>query len=158
MENLIDKSYFWGDIEITGLFKPEMEAKLDMMIAKYQKEYLKQMFGTYFLEHEMTDTFKELLIDDELKTSPIANFVYFYWQRNNATFQTNAGVKTLNVQNTQTVSPAEKMVSAWNQMVTWNEEIHNSLYEFETDEFDYLNDIYPYIDESILTYQNQFLI
>ena len=158
MENLIDKSYFWGDIEITGLFKPEMEAKLDMMIAKYQKEYLKQMFGTYFLEHEMTDTFKNLLIDDELKTSPIANFVYYYWQRNNATFQTNAGVKTLNVQNTISVSPAEKMVSAWNQMVTWNEEIHSSLYDLETDEFDYLNDIYPYIDDSIITYQNQFLI
>ena len=45
MENLIDKSYFWGDIEITGLFKAEVETKLNMTIAKYQKEYLKQMFG-----------------------------------------------------------------------------------------------------------------
>ena len=94
MENLIDSSYFWGELEIDSLFTnqasgiPLTEAgnnsasELDRYIAKYQKYYLEQMFGETLaanLQSELID----LIRDEQLKTSLIANCVYYFYMRAN---------------------------------------------------------------------------
>lgn len=149
MQNLIDKSYFWGELEITGLFKDETDRELEQFIAKYQKKYIKEMFGNFF-ENELPQSVVALLLDTENFTSPIANYVYVYWQRAKAGVQTNAGVKGINTQNTISISPAQKQEFAWNEMAAANTEIHQAMFAMETDDFDYLNDIFPYINTDIL--------
>lgn len=155
MENLIDKRYFWGNIQITGLTKEESETELNKYIAKYQAKYIKDMFGTAF-DEEIPETIKAKLFNDTLLTSPIANYVYYYWQRDKAVVQTNAGTKQLTTQNTISVSPANKICSAWNEMVVENIAIHDYLFELGTTDFDYLNDIYPYINNNVITHINEY--
>lgn len=149
MTNLIDKSYFWGELEITGLFKEETEAELNQFITKYQKKYIKEMFGNFFND-TLPESISSLLVDADTKISPIANYVYFYWQRAKASIQTNAGVKGLNTQNTITVSPAAKQQYAWNEMAYANTEVHETMFNMVTVEFDYLNDIFPYFNTDML--------
>lgn len=162
MQNIIDKSYFWGEIEITGMFKPEVEGELNKFIAKYQKIYLHDMFNGEF-DTEIPVGVLAMLKDEETYTSPIANFVYVYWQAAKQIPQTNAGVKGLNTQNTVAISPDYKAARAWNEMVRRNGEIHEYLYNLEG--YDYLNLIYPYLTEYklkngyypyILEYKNVF--
>lgn len=48
--------------------------------------------------------------------SPIANFVYWQWIKDQATQTTGLGEAATQAQNAVLVSPAVKMVSAWNDM------------------------------------------
>lgn len=151
MEINIDKRYFWGELAITGLRKDDSDNELNMFITKYKKDYIKKLFGGAFTEATLPDDLLPLLIDEDCATSPIANYIYYYWQRSHASMQTNAGVKVANTQNTISVSPGAKMANAWNEMVLKNIEIHDFLFEEETEVYDYLNDIYPYICEDLIT-------
>jgi len=54
------------------------------------------------------------------KTSPIADYVSYKWQRNNVT-NTTIGGEVMNIQeNSINMGPSCKMVDAWNNMVTEN--------------------------------------
>lgn len=53
--------------------------------------------------------------------SPIANFVYYWYMRSNATTTAGGGEAENNV--AVKASPATKMMRAWNQMVKWNWEL-----------------------------------
>lgn len=133
MEALIDKTYFVDERKITGLsqYDADEESVLTRFINKYQKEYLARMFGktlSLTLPTEITD----LLFDADLLTSPIADYVYYKWQRYKASVTTNAGTKVLQTQGTKSVSPREKMVDAWNDMVKFNRELYDSLELRET--------------------------
>jgi hypothetical protein len=67
--------------------------------------------------------------------SLIANYVYWYWQQNEASNTTGTGEKIAANQNAVASSPAQKMMTAWNEMVDMN---------FELIEFLMSNqDIYP---------------
>lgn len=55
------------------------------------------------------------------KQSPIANFIYYWYLRNNATTTAGSGEAGNNV--SAPVSPKTKMVRAWNQMAEWNLEL-----------------------------------
>ena len=165
MDNLIDETYFWGELEIDGLFKNQasgialMEAggnassELDRYIAKYQKEYLKQMFGET-LAADLPAELIALIRDEQLKTSLITNCVYFYYMRANQSKTTGAGEVKMDIIRTRAVSAAEKMCRAWNEMVIANRKIHEKLFDDETitvtvddeeTELNYLDDIYPEI-------------
>lgn len=157
MNNKIDKKYFWGELEITGLSVATKEDELNKFIAKYQKKYLKEMFNDVFVDEIPTDILS-LLVDEETITSPIANFVYFFWQNSHAVVQTNAGTKALNTQNTQVQSPYFKMCAAWNEMVLKNEEIYKFMYEAETEDYDFANDIYPYYKEYLFRIRHPWII
>lgn len=148
MEHLIDKNYFWGGLYIPDLSEARDAAELDRYIAKYQKEYIKRMFGVEYANlDELPDELVAELMDETMLVSPIANFVYFYYQRDKATVSTASGEKQVSIQSTASVSPNEKLVRAWNEMVEMSAEIHRKLYagEITLAGVDYLEDIYANI-------------
>lgn len=165
MDNLIDETYFWGELEIDGLFKNQASglalieagnnsaSELDKYITKYQKYYLEQMFGET-LAADLPAELIALIRDEQLKTSPIANCVYYFYMRAKQTQTTAAGEVKMDIIRTRMASANEKMCRAWNEMVTSNRKIHEDLYEDETitvtvDDVEttltYLTDIYENI-------------
>lgn len=148
MEHLIDKNYFCGGLYIADLSETREAAELDRYIAKYQKDYIKRMFGVVYSElDELPEELVALLRDETLLVSPIANYVYFQYQRDKATVTTGSGEKTVTIQNTSAMSPSEKFVKAWNEMVDMSGEIHLKLYDgtVTIDGVDYMEDIYANI-------------
>jgi len=69
-----------------------------------------------------------IFTENTAKRSLIANFVYFYYTKNEASVSTGTGEKTANAQNSSNASPRRKMCNAWNKMVLMNEELHHFLY------------------------------
>lgn len=53
------------------------------------------------------------------KQSPIANYVYFWFMKNNASQTTGMGEKNTNAENAGPGNPGLKMVRAWNEMSRW---------------------------------------
>lgn len=89
--------------------------------------------------------------------SLIANYVYWHWMQDMASFTTGSGEKTADNQNAVTASPASKMVRAWNQMVEWNRELVEFLLTNATDYPEFQNH-YGRIPRSLLKKQNLFNI
>jgi len=173
MANIIDESYFW-EYEIAGITASTIGttqqvginnklSKFQLFMNKYENEYLIAMFGET-LAANLPNELKILLYDENLKTSPVVGYVYFFYQRANETRTTSAGEKKLTVQNTIHTSNAVKRVQAWNEMVTKNIKIHNALSELGTLEYevplDYVTDILENIDvnNNIFKYINEFNI
>lgn len=161
--NLIDESYFWGNLHLPQILEKseeddtkvpslldaaaENEAnELDKYIAKYQDEYLKAMFAG-------SDKFNDLIVDEDKKTSPIANMIYYHYLRDRETITTSAGVIRIHVQNSVDMSSASKRVNAWNEMVKFNRELHLELYKEMSDDYkeiygkiDFNHDIFHFIN------------
>ncbi len=168
MQNIIDESYFWGDLKIGGLYvqnttiqgqaNAARTQELTQYIAKYQKEYLTKMFGKTVAEN-MPDELTAMLYDAELRTSPIANYVYCKWVYGNATQSTASGEKALNKTRSLNASPYAKTVAAWNEMVSFNLELQKGLYEAGTiGVYDYETDILANISTTadIFNYTNRY--
>lgn len=162
MENLIDDTYFWGELELGNLFKNtngnllseagnNASNELQMFITKYQKKYLTEMFGKT-LAANLPAELIALIRDEDAKTSPIANYVYFFAMRNKQSVTSKAGEVRNSVVNTQIETAGDKMKNAWFEMVQFNLALHQDLYDTETLEYEtplsYLNDIYPEIKEN----------
>jgi hypothetical protein len=77
------------------------------------------------------------------KKSLIANYIYYWYQRNNHTQTTTTGeVKPAN-ENSTVASPAIKMVRAWNEMSDWIWELVNYLNSKKDDYTEWANqDVY----------------
>ena len=58
-----------------------------------------------------------LLRNEAAKTSPIANYVYFYWLRTHTTVGTPAGEKVQRGEYSNEASPRIRAVEVWNDMV-----------------------------------------
>jgi hypothetical protein len=54
-----------------------------------------------------------------INKSMIANYVYCYFLRSIASQSTTMGEVTTKTENADVVSPADKMIRAWNEMVDW---------------------------------------
>jgi hypothetical protein len=87
----------------------------------------------------------------KIGTSPIANYIYYHWQKNRVTQTTGTGEQASKLANNTAVSPDDKMINAWNDMVNWNTTLHDFLTQNKT--------IYPayepYLEANLLTYQNR---
>ena len=174
MQNLIDSSYFIGERELGNLFTnsgrvlgeaaSKTETELNWFIAKYQKDYLEQMFGED-LAIDLPAELQALVIDDTNKLSPIADYVYYFIKRAKATSTTAMGEKKLNAPNTVITSDADKMFMAMTDCINTSIKIHNKLYldeiitvtidNVET-ELSYLNDIYEKIDTTSAIFNQDF--
>lgn len=62
-----------------------------------------------------------------INISPIANYVYFYYMRDNATQTTRNSEKLSQSANATDVSPANKQRAAWNDMVWMNKKLYGYL-------------------------------
>jgi len=155
MNNLIDETYF----DIPGLtatsngttqsnVTSKRLAKLTRLIAICQKNYLRKMFGKTIAELDaLPDEIHALLIDDDLKQSPLANYVYFFWLRDQESVSTMAGEKKTDIASTVSVTTSNKQAYAWNEMVDMNVLIHEDMSELGTiGDYDYITDILDNID------------
>lgn len=135
---LIDKEYFVGEILIPNLesfgrgislvVSEANRSGIDLFIAKYERKFLVDLLGVKLYRAFMDGLqsgdvkrewveLKAMLVDETCHLSPIANYVYYWFTRNRITESTGVGEVVGQVNNATVVSPAEKMVLAWNLMV-----------------------------------------
>lgn len=105
--------------------------RIESYIEQYEPEYLSKLLGEKlyndFLSNEDSEqweSFKKLIVKDNgrFKTSPVANYVYFFLVRESQSMATINGVKKDGGENL--VSAGSKMISAWNNMVFENRKIY----------------------------------
>lgn len=128
---LTDISFFVGDINIPNTSKPEVNQSVNMFIGKYETELLIQMFGADLYQSYVADPttprFQLLLKGDpdlnwrgltytinDVPYSLIAYYIYWWWIKDKYIW--NSGVGTIRTKPNQAeiMSPALKMVEAWN--------------------------------------------
>lgn len=84
----------------------------------YEPKFLIQLFGTEdAAEIEKRPDILRMLANPDEGTSVIAKYVYFYYARDHITFNTMAGDKILNGDDSRTVSGQMRLVNLWNEMV-----------------------------------------
>lgn len=144
---LIDRTYFVGELNIPNTHVAAISSQLSLFIQKYEEKFLRDVLGyslfksfnaawpstdqkwidlvegVEYISNGKTKFWRGLVDavsgDVSFDTSPIANYIYYWWQRNNHTqTATTSEVKTAN-ENATVASPALKMVRAWNEMSTW---------------------------------------
>lgn len=134
MPNIVNQSFFVREINLPNTTKTEVIEKITSYINKYEPQCLLKilgyplfkLFGTENSQRmtdildgaEYTDQYGELqkwqgLVHDT-DISLIANYVYFYIQQSNAAQQTGVATVANKAEAGSAISPAEKMVSAWN--------------------------------------------
>jgi len=123
--SIITPNIFVGEITIpqtTNQF--ENGGQVQLLINKYEPKFLKQLFGVTFYDEFLAG----LLIDpvpakwSALKDNPdlqsmIANYVYYWFKRNETTFSGGISELKAKAENAVTVNSVDKQVRTWNEMV-----------------------------------------
>jgi len=79
----------------------------------------------------------------DFDVSPIANYIYYWYQRNNWTHTANTGEVKPQNENAAIANPALKMVRAWNEMSEWVRELVDYLNARKDDYTEWANqDVY----------------
>jgi hypothetical protein len=154
----LSAAYFVGEIlipNISGTSTQEQANLLPLQIAmaKYEPMYLKMLLGedlfTAYVagiaagspDAKWVTLNNMIYYTDAALTaagtgiSPVADYVYFYYQRSQATLTlTNSEVKAAH-ENFTVDSPAEKMIAAWNDMVRLSGEIQSYIIDNDYPEF-----------------------
>jgi hypothetical protein len=123
----IDASFFIGEVEIPNRTSIPVTEKINFFINKYEIEYLDQLLGEELsLEYregiaEVSPEprwvkLKQKIVDSTRKISPIANFVWFYFMRNEASMVVSGGVAVTKKENAVMVDPIYKQTYVWNDM------------------------------------------
>lgn len=147
---IIDYSYFIGKINLPQTGNTPGRAEIDQFIETYEKEYLQRVLG-YDLWKAFTDEtggsgeidqrWTDLLTGAEYshgdhthkwegfedKPSPIAQYVYYRYMEDKAIDTVLVGTSTGDTDNATRVSPAAKMLDAWNNMIRLNVKLWNFL-------------------------------
>jgi hypothetical protein len=136
-----DISYFVGET-----FLPNATANtnnINVFIKKYEQIWLNKVLGIAFaklfidgLANNPVDARWTALklggmytyngvdglwlgFSNDTKQSPLANFVYYWYMRDQATQTTSGGETKASAENSKTVSSLTKMARAWNEMCDW---------------------------------------
>ena len=172
---IIDISYFTGSILITGLsatgtgvavqVAKAKKDNLNYFIAKYENHFLNYLLGEDLanefkteIEKEVHDVKWDTLLSKLKKTeiigttnynySFIANYIYYYYQRNELTDITSTGEYDA----PQRMTIINKSVFAWNSMVNdvmkfleWMDEVYKDYYT-DYESFSISKDLTGYIN------------
>lgn len=165
----IDTTYFEGELSLGQITSGAVTAAVNLYIEKYEDLLLTRLLGyelyrdykagiavvptplTKWTElrdgKEYTNSYDVLtkyrglkFTSGSLKQSPIANFVYYHYLKDNISFTMGAGEVKPKSNSSDNVNPYPKMVRAWNEMVDWNWELVHFLREYDT--------IYPQFEDS----------
>ena len=155
---LINEEYFKGEIVIpnlnsvgNGISSQIASSNLVLLLSfidKYEKRFLVSLLGRccadeFYKEIEKGELsgkwldLKNKLVDETLKISPIANYVYYWYRRNDVSITTGIGEMETDSDNSVRVSSALKMCRAWNEMVEWV--IDTRVWMKSSGNFNYLN-------------------
>lgn len=142
----IDTTYFVGEIHIAQLSQPAVRDTLALFIGKYSTQYLEIALGYEFAKlyaagiaaDTVEDRWTELKggaeynnrkgylkkwtgFENSDKKSPIANYIFFWSTKDNATFAAGMGEMEGKSDNAKVAGYAVKQSRAWNEMVeqTW---------------------------------------
>lgn len=138
--SLIDNTYFHSEINIAQVQSIPVQAAITSMITKYETDYLKKVLGYAFWKlfnaaiADVSGRWYDIKVGAEYenangytkkwegftnaeKLSPIANYCYYWYMRENVTFTASAGEQEGKAENSTVVSPGPKMARAWNEMV-----------------------------------------
>lgn len=142
MANIIDKTYFdGGELNIPGTDTLAIQELIIDFISKYEKKYLQKALGypLYKLfvadgyENPASQRFRDLLnggiewTDQNSKVhlwnglkvmfdSPLATYIYYWFQRNNATFTSVQGEVKGKSENSTNADISLKLMRCWNEM------------------------------------------
>lgn len=181
---LIDASYFFGPLLIAQKSDSSVAGSLSLFIDEYEEKLLSDLLGyelykaykagiavlptpdpkwtairdglEYTNRLGVLTKWKGLKFQDgTAKKSLIANYVYWHWMQNEASYTTGTGEKVAGNQNAVNASPVPKMVSAWNQMVDWNRELVEFLLSREAD-YPEFQEQYSRVPRGLVKYQNVF--
>jgi hypothetical protein len=168
---IIDTTYFVASINIPNADKPDVSEQLEFLIEERETELLTKLLGLEMYV-AFTEGLKEPTVEDrwlQLKDgysytdsnnikrkwrgltyevgpaskSLIANYVYYWYSRNNATITSGAGEVVDKTDNAARVSPAIKQATAWNEMVDsiydliWFLQDHSSVYPEWKQDYNY---------------------
>lgn len=145
MDNLIDRDYFIGEVNIAQLGQSYVSEHLDLFITKYQPKYLRSVLGAAFYSlfedgynPATDDRWAKLvkgddyvdcdgitqhwdgLVDEDSLVSPIANFIYYWYTRDLQSSTTASGEQEEKGSGSTNVGAAIKQSRAWNEMVAMN--------------------------------------
>lgn len=173
----VDKTYFFGELVLSGVQSTAGEAALNLIIDSRERELLLKLFGYELYKNYIagiaagSPAQKWLDLRDgkeytngsgvldkwpglrftigTSKQSLIANYVYWHYVRDNHTFTTGSGEKKSPL--AINAFPDAKIVRAWNQMVDWNYQLHDFLTVNIADYPEYEN---VQMDATLFTKQN----
>jgi hypothetical protein len=125
---LIDFTFFKRSLFIAQKSQQEVRDNIDDYIQDKEPEILKRLLGnelyTDFMDGLELDPvpqkwvdLKSNLVDEDLKKSLIANYVYCAMLHDEATENSGIGVVRKEGENSQKASPVKKIVDSWNDMV-----------------------------------------
>ena len=144
MAALIDKTYFFGILNIAQLSSTAVTDKVNWFINHYEPKFMEGLLGyelyKAFLAATAEARFVNLLNGEEYtntsgqlkkwkgllrtsngsKFSPIANYVFYEYTNSSATVSTGSGEKKVESENSVEASPKNKLFTAWNEMVDMN--------------------------------------
>lgn len=157
MANLIDKIYFIGELNIAQLSQQAVRDNLTVVINKREPEYLEKVLGYAFYQlykagiiageqiwKDIRDGAEYVNADGFTKKwtgfanaalqSPIANYVYYWYIRDNVSFAAGTGEKVGKSDNASNTVPNIKLFRAWNEMVRMNAVLHDFLLNKKDDD------------------------
>lgn len=148
--NLIDYTYFLRDLFIAQRSQQEVRDLIDSYISICQMELLVELLGNDLYEEFLTGLeqvpvdpkwveLKSLLVNETLKTSIIANYVFVRILEDEITQNTGIGVVKTEGENSRKASPVYKIVWAWNKMIDavceFDKKIRESAFDYSNYKF-----------------------
>lgn len=112
---------------------PKLIADIRAYIDRYEPRFLRMLLGDCALMHAegLPKRLRHLLAQPDRGTSVIAEYVYFHYARDHMTFNTVAGEKLKNTEDSSRASAAARLVRLWNDMVDECHEILRSARDIE---------------------------
>lgn len=96
----------------------------DELYSRLRKEHNERRHNHHdspdYNKEQLFDKVKEILVDSEYLRSPIAYYVYFFYERNRVSVTTVSGERVKKSNESTAASPMFKLVALWNDMVDWN--------------------------------------
>lgn len=140
---VIDSSYFVGEREVPNISGTHPAATINLevlnrVITVYERDYLVKLLGETLYDEFITDLgtseawatgLRDELRDSTLKTSPVADYCYYYWLRKTLSNTTSGGQTEQTSENSTAVSPMQKMAEAWNSCIRLTVEVIQYLNE-----------------------------
>lgn len=179
MANIIDISFFYGELEIPQKTEDSVILSVNRFIQTYESKFLNELFGYQlykdFIDNQDASKYidlvegKEYTYQERLRkyqglkieivpavglsyidllegrnfakyASPIANYIYIQYMKYTYSVSTSTGEKIVDAQNAKEASVGHKIITAWNQMVEWNNEVARFLIANKSDYFEWTID------------------
>ncbi len=143
---IIDDTYYVGELTIAQLSDEVVADNFNSMAKKLERKYFEKMFGLSIADdfligieqNPIEQKWEDLLngvsgkwrgFKNDLKISPLANYVYFYYNFDLYSFSVGTGEVIPENENSRRYFNYSKLCKVWNDMVDMNYELSKFLNE-----------------------------